>query len=500
MDKEKLILRIVDYGLHQLQDHVSYSSPVVPCRLADRVTGEYFLVVSRPQENTLLIQEVVEEDNGVNIVFRSWSFKKRSHWEVVSVERMGGRIFLEDLGTELTDFDRNLDHLVRMTEAKGYYFNDEMTDSVLRLSLEVKRFSIRSLIDNYRVRVLSGLSLAAGVVLLLTLSLYTAYRFQGIVSVRNEIDQKISDIKVKSDERFDEIDTFMTTADTDLRSLKENLLQNERDLEFNKRQASINVLRLAEELTYYLPARKEAYHLVADNISEAASYGEIIYEMSRLPSEEYQARIFLATAREKIIPFSRFQPAFVSMDYPVELPGKMNDGQGFRITSTFLEKRQNPFGTGGSSPHFALDIINVANISVINYAGEIKRDGNTPGNVVAVASGFVTYNGWDDRYGWGVEIEHDLTQEVLKKFPDAKGWRTFYGHMALKSELVTGQRVDRRRVIGYIGNTGASTGPHLHFEVRVYRPKGRYSSSAGRYDKINPYPKEKPAKPDIPVN
>ncbi|MBN2509677.1 MAG: M23 family metallopeptidase [Spirochaetales bacterium] len=500
MEKEKLIGRIVEYGLHQLQHHVSFTSPVVPCRLEDRHSGEYFVVVSRPQDHSLFIQEVIEEDNGVNIVFRTWSLALRNRWEVVSVERMGERIFLEDLGAELLDFDRILDHLIKMTSPKGYYFNDELADSVLFLSLKVKRFSLRTLIDNYRVRILSALSLAAGILLLVTLSVYSAYRFRGIVTVRNEIDQKIADIKVESDERFDAVDTFMSSADFDLRSLKENLLQNERDFEFNKRQASINVLRLAEELTYYLPARKESYHLIADNISEAASYGEIIYEMSRLPSEEYQARIFLATAREKIIPFSRFQPVFASMDYPVELPGKPNDGQGFRITSTFLEKRQNPFGTGGTSPHFAIDIINVANISVINYAGEIKRDGNSPGSVVSVAPGFVTYNGWDDRYGWGIEIEHDMTPEVLAQYPDAKSWRSFYSHMALKSELITGQRVERRRFLGYIGNTGVSTGPHLHFEVRVYRPKGRYSSSAGRYDKINPYPKERPSRPAVPVN
>ena len=500
MEKEKLTLRIAEYALGQLRDKQSFSSPIVPCMVDKRLSGSYFLLVSRPQEDSLLIQEIVEEDNGVNISFRNWSLKKKAYWEVVSVERMGGKIFLEDLETQLVEFDKNLDHVVKMTQNREFYFAEELDDEVLHLTLALKRFDIRTLIDNYRVRFLSFLSLAAGVILLLSLSLYTAYRFKGIVTVRNEIDQKLVDLEHQSEERFDEIDSFMTMADSDLRSLKDNLLQNKRDLEFNRRQASINVLRLAEELTYYLPARKEAYKLISDNIEEAAGYGEIIYEMSRLPSEEYQARIFLATAREKIIPFSRFKPAFSSMDYPVQLPGKQNDGKGFRITSTFLEKRQNPFGTGGASPHYAIDIINVANISVINYAGEIKRDGNSPGNVVAVAPGVVRYNGWDDSYGWGLEIEHNLDPEIRRKYPDAVGWRTFYAHLAEKAELVTGETVTRQHMIGYIGNTGTSTGPHLHFEVRVYRPKGRYFSPAGRYDKINPYPAERPETKKIPVN
>ena len=500
MDKEQLTLRIVEYALHCLGEHISYTTPLIPSIIDGRASGKYFLLISRPKDDSLMVQELVEEDNGVNLLFRTWSFKKNEYWQVVSVERMGKQIFLEDLGDELEDFDKNLDHLLKFTASTGIYFPDELEDSKLQIRLDHRRISFHTILDNYKVRFLSFLSLAAGILLLLSLSLYTGYRFRGIVKVRNEIDQKLVDLTSQSEERFEEISDFIDSADTDLKSLKENLLQNERDLEFNRHQARINVLRLAEELTYYLPARKEAYHLVADNIRDAASYGEIIYEMSRLPSEEYQARILLATAREKVIPFSRFAPAISVMDYPVQLPGKENNGQGFRITSTYLEKRQNPFGTGGYSPHYAIDIINVANISVINYAGEIRRDGNVPGDIVSVAPGYIRYAGWDDRYGWGVEVEHDLVPEVLQKYPDAKGWRTFYSHLALKPDVMYGQRVDRQEHLGYIGNTGASTGPHLHFELRIYRPKGRYSSSAGRYDKVNPYPSEKPQPPKIPVN
>ena len=55
---------------------------------------------------------------------------------------------------------------------------------------------------------------------------------------------------------------------------------------------------------------------------------------------------------------------------------------------------------------------------------------------------------------------------------------TVYGHMS--SKIATpGQYVEQGQVIGYIGNTGQSTGPHLHFEVRYMGVK---------QDPLNYYP------------
>lgn len=58
------------------------------------------------------------------------------------------------------------------------------------------------------------------------------------------------------------------------------------------------------------------------------------------------------------------------------------------------------------------------------------------------------------------------------------GYITVYGHMS--SKIATpGQYVEQGQVIGYIGNTGQSTGPHLHFEVRYMGVK---------QDPLNYYP------------
>ncbi|MQY16190.1 hypothetical protein SRB5_63860 [Streptomyces sp. RB5] len=74
--------------------------------------------------------------------------------------------------------------------------------------------------------------------------------------------------------------------------------------------------------------------------------------------------------------------------------------------------------------------------------------------VKAAATGTVVTNGWGGAYGNQIVIKH------------ANGMYTQYGHLS-KSNVVTGQSVAAGSVIGKIGSTGNSTGPHLHFEVRT---------------------------------
>jgi murein DD-endopeptidase MepM/ murein hydrolase activator NlpD len=74
--------------------------------------------------------------------------------------------------------------------------------------------------------------------------------------------------------------------------------------------------------------------------------------------------------------------------------------------------------------------------------------------IVAAADGQVAAAGWAGGYGREVQISH------------GGGITSLYGHM---SEIVTspGSFVRAGQVIGYVGSSGLSTGPHVHFEVRV---------------------------------
>jgi murein DD-endopeptidase MepM/ murein hydrolase activator NlpD len=76
------------------------------------------------------------------------------------------------------------------------------------------------------------------------------------------------------------------------------------------------------------------------------------------------------------------------------------------------------------------------------------------GRIVAPASGTVVRVRWESGYGRVVEIAHGF------------GVRTLYAHLEAP-RVVEGQRVRRGDLVGLVGSTGRSTGPHLHYEVQV---------------------------------
>lgn len=82
---------------------------------------------------------------------------------------------------------------------------------------------------------------------------------------------------------------------------------------------------------------------------------------------------------------------------------------------------------------------------------DIAAETGTP--VPSASSGVVVQSGWNSGYGLSVTVR------------GSDGLEYVYGH--LSEILVTlGARIDRNQVVGLVGNTGISTGPHLHFEVR----------------------------------
>ena len=77
---------------------------------------------------------------------------------------------------------------------------------------------------------------------------------------------------------------------------------------------------------------------------------------------------------------------------------------------------------------------------------------NTGTPVYATGNGTVTSSGWESGYGITIEIEHGF------------GYQTRYAHLS-KTQVRRGQKVKRGEIIGLVGSTGKSTGPHLHYEV-----------------------------------
>jgi murein DD-endopeptidase MepM/ murein hydrolase activator NlpD len=102
--------------------------------------------------------------------------------------------------------------------------------------------------------------------------------------------------------------------------------------------------------------------------------------------------------------------------------------------SSFYGNRLDPF-TGKLARHKGLD-----------FAGKENAD------IIAVASGVVTWSG--DRYGYGLLVEIDHGQ----------GFKTRYAHNK-KNLVEVGEIVRKGQTLALMGSTGRSTGPHTHFEV-----------------------------------
>lgn len=133
---------------------------------------------------------------------------------------------------------------------------------------------------------------------------------------------------------------------------------------------------------------------------------------------------------------ARVQEIMVSLDkvntYRIavdKLPLAMPLKSAFRYTS--------PYGARWGRRHEGIDM-----------AGPVGT------SIFATGDGEVIYAGWERGYGNLIKIRHEL------------GVETRYGHLS-KIRVKTGQKVSRGAQIGDMGNTGRSTGSHLHYEVRV---------------------------------
>lgn len=74
--------------------------------------------------------------------------------------------------------------------------------------------------------------------------------------------------------------------------------------------------------------------------------------------------------------------------------------------------------------------------------------------IYASADGVVTRADWFSSYGLFISLDHGASLE------------TRYGHLS-RLNVAEGQEVKKGDLIGYVGSTGRSTGPHLHYEVRI---------------------------------
>lgn len=135
----------------------------------------------------------------------------------------------------------------------------------------------------------------------------------------------------------------------------------------------------------------------------------------------------LDTGSSTAAPVRRSGPVSIPSLIPVTSSRSMSSGFGLRVHPVL----------GGLRAHKGIDL---------------PAPTGTP--IHATADGVVGRADWFSGYGLYVQLEHGGNME------------TRYGHMS-RIAVAEGQIVHKGDVIGYVGSTGRSTGPHLHYEVRV---------------------------------
>jgi murein DD-endopeptidase MepM/ murein hydrolase activator NlpD len=106
---------------------------------------------------------------------------------------------------------------------------------------------------------------------------------------------------------------------------------------------------------------------------------------------------------------------------------------------------------------------------IVHTGVDIPSPEGTP--IMAAGPGTVIWVGWGlfretpgdqtDPYGLAVAIRHDFGYNDQQLY-------TIYAHMSM-ANVIVGQHVETGEIIGFVGSTGATTGPHVHFEVRFPR-------------------------------
>ncbi len=495
LDRKKVLVdRVIHIVDSWLKDDRTFTSPFVQCKRGNSGEGKLFISVTRISSGSLLLQEGYALAEGETRIYRSWSFLKEGDWDVTSLEKNGKPVVIRNLYHELDELLAQLEVLGQVICPIGYSLDEELADMGMDFVIPKELRPETKTARRYRHFVSwagwRSPVFYAVVSLLFALSFGLSMIVAQLYGIQFTQEFLVSNSMAKLEERITEkeeaLDARQSMFDSQTAEMKEVIARLERDEEIFIQNFYAMVLQMERELPSYYPLRKRAYTLIAQNIADSASNGEILFEINRLPQTERVASVFLETNSDSVVTLSSYKPIISSILYPVQIPNRENDGKGFRVTSGYMANRIDPLGTQRTHKHYAVDIMNVSNIRRINKDGSLDREGMPNGDIIAVDNGVVTVSGTNPVYGHIIEIRHPLNPEVQERFPGVVGWRTFYAHLNAPPTYKVGDEVFVGAKIGEIGNTGSSTtGHHLHFEIRI-----DYKDENGNLsvDRINPYP------------
>lgn len=139
-------------------------------------------------------------------------------------------------------------------------------------------------------------------------------------------------------------------------------------------------------------------------------------------------------------------------DYTVLKQSKVENYEG-KVTTQWVK----PVSNGKITSPYGKRTHPISGKSNVLHTGiDIGADKNTP--IYAAADGFVSFAGWKGGYGKAVQLFHGQI--------NGKTVTSLYAHMNQFAVEQKQQVFKGKTILGYVGSTGNSTGPHLHFEVR----------------------------------
>ena len=138
-----------------------------------------------------------------------------------------------------------------------------------------------------------------------------------------------------------------------------------------------------------------------------------------------------------------------------------------------------PIQGAGIGSGFGVRSDPIAGVNAMHEGVDFSAEVGTP--VVSAAGGVVVEGSMHPQYGNLIEIDH------------GNGFSTRYAHLS-KINVRVGQLVKRGQLIAATGNTGRSTGPHLHFEVRfqgVAQNPARFLQMGGQLAEMATSPRQR---------
>ena len=227
--------------------------------------------------------------------------------------------------------------------------------------------------------------------------------------------------------------------------------------------------KVAEKGTTYY----KYYAILEDNeekayVADFSSAEEVVQELKDKNSDNIDNIQIVEKYETELADFVQAEEAVASLykEKPVEqvvtkvakqtTTRKSSTSSGSFSTSTNLSKSKVSLGISLIKPITGTITSRFGSVSSVRSSAHTGLDiaASSGSPIKAAASGTVTFSGYKGSYGYLVVITH------------SNGVQTYYGHCS-KLYVSAGQAVSQGGTIAAVGSTGNSTGPHLHFEIRV---------------------------------